>query len=102
LWLLDIHRLSASLDRLDWDRLLARAAQGRLSAVLLNGLVRAGEVFGQPAPDDVLDRLELAAGGERAAPILGGETSRIGVMWADFAAAGNWRTRARLVREHVF
>jgi hypothetical protein len=102
LWLLDIHRLSASLGAADWERLLALTAQKRLSAVLLNGLIRAGEEFEQRAPGTVLDRLAAASDGEGAPPILDGETTRIDVMWADLASAGTWQIRARLVREHLF
>jgi hypothetical protein len=102
LWLFDIHRLGRSLGPGDWDRVVAFAAQKQLSAVLLLGLERAGEVFGPQAADHVLERLASAASREDSPPLLGGETTKLDVLRADLAAAQGWRTRAQLVREHLF
>jgi len=79
---------------------LARARQ--LSSMILSGLLRAREAFGGSTYDGPVQRLEEAARHQPDGPWVSTSGRTIEVALSDFAVLSTWRSRLRLVREHLF
>ena len=102
LWLWDIHLLAARLGNADRDVFAAAAARAGICQVSVRGLQLARDHFGSRV-ETIVAALETARAGEEeaSAAFLGG-LSKVGELRADWRALPGWRTRLRLLREHLF
>jgi putative nucleotidyltransferase-like protein len=100
LFLSDIDRLARRVDAVGWQRVVALAKQRGILAVCARGLTLAAERLGTPVPRDVLEGL-TATDDEPTAAYLDHHLRRYDILRSDLRALGNWRARARLVREHL-
>jgi putative nucleotidyltransferase-like protein len=104
LWLYDIYLLAGAFTEAEWDQALSLTEAKGLCAVVLRGLERAEGAIGQPAPDQVMQRLRHAAAHEPPAPLValdGSGARMIDVLLADFEALPGPRARLRLLAEHL-
>jgi hypothetical protein len=69
IWLYDIHLLGHKLSPSDWKKLLSICEEKDFAAIILEGLTNTGELFGDNAPEDILDYLDRLAKKQRA-PIV--------------------------------
>lgn len=100
IWLWDLHLLAQSLDRGQWDQLLALAQGTGQCGVCRDGLHRAAECFGTALPEGLLAALERAAGMEGFHPRQ--VRTRLGVEVSNLKSLGSWSARLALVKEHLF
>jgi hypothetical protein len=103
LWVHDIHLLAGRLDAAGWRRAVDHAIEGRVAAVCLDALARAGRFFGTRVPDAALQRLAQAAGaGEASAEYLEPGRTWWRELRSNLRALPGWRSRLRLAREVAF
>src|SRR2546422_360864 len=101
LFLYDIDRLSRAFDDRSWDRFVVLALAQRVARVCARGLTLAMEVFGSPAPLQVLDALAAPGSSEPSAAYLRGRLRRVDILRSDLESLRDWRARAKLLREHL-
>jgi hypothetical protein len=100
-WLYDIHLLVARLDAESLAEFAALAGEKGVKAVCAHGLCAARNRLQTRLPPDLL--MALDDGSEEAsAAFLGGRQRKIDVLFADLNALPTWRSRLRLLWEHVF
>jgi hypothetical protein len=104
LWLYDVHLLAGRLRDGDVDELIAIARRTGTGVICARGLRLARERFGTGLPPTVVDELERSDGQSRspAASYLQPDARRIDLLAADLKALPDWRSRVRLLREHLF
>lgn len=102
IWLYDIHLLLERLDagrRSDVEALAARAG---LLAVCGRSIADAHALFGTSVPSGWGESLEARGKDEPAAAFLEGARTKFDVLRSDLRALPGWRSRLRLIREHLF
>jgi hypothetical protein len=102
IWLYDIHLLLQRLDATGRDELEGLAARTGLLAVCGRSIVEARALFGTPVPAGWGEALEHRGAGEASAAFLEGTRTKFDVLRSDLSALPGWRSRLRLVREHLF
>jgi len=101
IWLYDIHLLVARLNAKSLAEFAALAGEKGVKAVCAHGLCAARNQLQTRVPPDLL--MALDDGSEEAsAAFLGGRQRKIDVLFADLNALPSWRSRLRLLWEHVF
>ena len=102
LWLYDLHLLADGLSVQDAARLVGVAQQTGTMGAVARGMSLAAERFGTRVPP----ALRAAPGEEdRMAPTavyLRRDARKVDLLAADLRALPDWRSRLRLVREHLF
>lgn len=103
LWLWDIHLLASRLSAGEREDLMAAASGAGLTSVCAHSLDLVADAFGTTGAASLAARLRAAGEGrvEPASRLIGG-ARRIDILGADLAALPGWRTRLRLLAEHVF
>lgn len=102
IWLFDLVALARRCSDDDWASLVTLARSAQVSGLCLDGLVQAGRRLGAHLPQRVQDALAEAAPREPSRIYLEGPVRKRNVLVHDLRALGSWRTRLRLLREHVF
>jgi hypothetical protein len=101
-WLWDIHLLAHAMTPAENDALAARAAASGMRAVVGRGLDLAHARFGTAIDPRLLSALRAPGPEEPAARLIGGGSRQVDLVLSDLAALPSFRTRARLVYEHLF
>jgi hypothetical protein len=103
LWLWDVHRLAASLSESAAASFVALASKASMRAVCAHTLGLAASRFDSPRAQELVARVrpEPGAKTEASARFVGGGLRLVDILGADLAQLG-WRSRATLVREHLF
>ncbi len=101
LWLYDVHLLASRLTSIERDAFVALAIERRMRGVCARSLALADEAFG-----GIEKRWREALGAtdgvhEPAAAFVGGGLRPIDILKSDLASTAG-RSRARLLREHLF
>ena len=102
LWLWDIHLLA---ERLSVDERVGFAALARrtaMTAVSRRGVALAGEFFGGTASSALSVILSAASGSDEPSARFIGGAARATTLRADLTALPTWRSRGRLIAEHLF
>ena len=102
IWLCDIHRLASGMDRRALEEFADLAADKQMTAVCLDGLVRANDWFATPLPEG-WPRTRSAMDGRRepAERFLAPGLRRIDILLSDLGTLSA-RGRLSLLRQHVF
>ena len=105
IWIYDIHLLSDSLDDAGFERLVRLASAKKVTAVCASGLRLAQRSFGTAVPASVSVGLSAGGGSPDAEPTAAFLTSgrrKVDLLMDDLRALPDWRSRRRLLREHLF
>jgi len=103
IWLYDIHLLARAIGPEDREAFVDLVLGKRLSAVCADGLAQAEACFGTAGPKRWLDRLQTASSKtEPTAAFLGTGRTKLDVLRSDLRALPDWRSKLRIVREHLF
>jgi hypothetical protein len=102
LWLYDLHLLARGLGPEEIKRLGEVAGTRVLARLAADGLSLAGDCFGNAAVGPVIDALSTRGPRQDDAVVVQGPWSQAGVLRLDLDALPDWRTRGRLIREHLF
>ena len=104
LWLYDLHLLSDGMTDARAAEVSALARQTGTAGICARGLRLASEYFGTRLPMALVPDLEAAnnATSSLTSAYLEPDARRIDLLMADLRSLSTWRTRVRLVREHLF
>jgi hypothetical protein len=103
LWLYDLHLLADRLPDADVTEVLVIARETRTVAICARGWHLARERFDTRLPAELLAEDETAADSAPSLEIyLKPGARKVDLLAADLRALPDWRSRARLVREHLF
>ncbi len=102
-WLYDIHLLANKLNAEQWQIMLTKAANKKLSAICLNGLSTTQRYFATHIPSQVIDELNaLAAQPESSQLFLNRNASDLALMANDVKSINGLSGKVRFVIENVF
>ena len=103
IWIYDIHLLAERLTEAERGDFLDFAAERELTAVCIQGLGRAQQLFPGPSMSLLLARLRACR------PLIAESSHRfitpmrkVDVLISDLKALNGWGLRVKLLREHVF
>jgi len=99
IWLYDIHLLASRLDRAQWAKVAALAAERGVQSVCAAGLRRAQHFFGTSIPATFVAE---PAASELTARYLQPRRSQVDAVVDDLRSLPAWTDRVRLVREYAF
>jgi hypothetical protein len=103
LWLYDLHLLAGGMNEDGAARVRETADRTGTSAICSRGLSLAAERFGTQVPADLLAHHALAHDDRSPwAAYLRPDARKVDLLTADLRALPDWRSRLRLVREHLF
>jgi hypothetical protein len=103
LWLYDLHLLADRLSEADASEALEIARRTGTGAICARGLRLAGERFDTQLPAALLADPQTSRGRvSLPAVYLRPDARKVDLLTADLRALPDWRSRARLLREHVF
>jgi len=103
LWLYDLHLLAEGMNEADAARVIDTARRTRTAAVCARGLALAADRFGTAMPPTLLAHLAAERDASpRTAAYLRRDARKVDLLAADLRALPDWRSRLRLVREHLF
>ena len=104
IWLADLGYLAEQMAPEDWEDVVSRAHEWRVSAVCAEGLLQAMHWFSAPVPESVVARLRQTAHSEPPAArrFLGGRRTALGSLLSDLHALPGVTLKARLVLQHTF
>ena len=102
LWALDIHLIASRLSIDEAERFAALAAERGVRAVCASALRLAAERFGTALGRPLVALDTGAAAGERTAAFLHPGRRQVDLLRSDLRALRGWRSRLRLVRQHLF
>jgi hypothetical protein len=101
IWLVDFLKLAGRCDDGEWTRLTTLARAARVAGLCLDGLTQARSL-GASVPEWVSNALAEAAPHEPSRVYLERTIRKRDVLVHDLKILSSWRTRLRLLREHVF
>ena len=96
LWLHDLHVLERRLTPHELQQFRAIVAARGLNSIAAEGLSTARKALGDPAPESCSTEIAPSFEDETAGPWTQAEVLRL-----DLQALPDWRTRGRLIREHL-
>ena len=103
LWLYDLHLLADGMSEADTARVIDAARRTKTAAVCARGLSLAADRFGTGMPATLLARLSAEHDASpRTAAYLRRDARKVDLLAADLRALPDWRSRLRLIREHLF
>jgi len=102
LWLYDLHLLGAAFTDSDAVRAAAIARRTGTTAVCARGIALAVERFGTRVPAGLSAAPSAEEHGALTSVYLNGDVRKIDLLAADLRALPDWRSRLRLIREHLF
>ena len=100
LWIHDLHVLASRLTPAEMSQVQEIAAARGLGHIAADGLALARDTFGKPAVDPVIDALRARAAHQDAI-LVQGPWTQARVLRLDLDALPDWRSRGRLIREHL-
>jgi Uncharacterised nucleotidyltransferase len=101
LWIYDLHLLASRLRPTEMSQVQEMAAARGLGQVAADGLALARDRFGNRAADPVIDGLRARGVRQDDAMLIQGSWTQARVLRLDLDALPNWRSRGRLIREHL-
>jgi hypothetical protein len=101
LWLFDVHLLANGLRPSEIRQFEELADARDLRQIVSEGLASARECFGPGGIDRILGAMRRNPGFPTTPPPIVRNPSQANVLRSDLAALPDWRTRGRLVREHL-
>lgn len=101
-WLFDLRLLTAAFRDTDWDDLCRLAGERGIAGLCLDALRQSRDRLGCRMPSSCERTLEDAAPHEASRVYLQGTVHKRDVLINDLATLSDWRSRLRLLREHVF
>jgi hypothetical protein len=101
IWLYDIHLIAQRLTTAEQDQFVNLARAKQLTKVCAAGLARAAELFGGGRTASLATQLASIPGVEPSQVYLSGTMRKVDVLASDLQALEGWRSRIKLVREHV-
>jgi hypothetical protein len=102
LWLFDVYLLARAFTSRERDEFTALASERRMRAVCAKALTLADELFGGVDAEWMTALSAPASVSEPSAAFLGGGLRQVDILKSDLAATEGWRSRATLLREHLF
>lgn len=102
IWLVDFLKIAERCRQRDWTRLIELARSSRVAGLCLDGLTQARSRLGAEFPEAVERALSDAAPDEPSRVYLERTVRKRDVLVQDLATLSSWRSRLRLIREHVF
>jgi hypothetical protein len=103
LWLYDLHLLADRLTDTDAANVLAIAHRTGTAPICARGWSLASERFGTRLPAVFLADLETSPNATSSlAAYLRPDARKVDLLTADLRALPDWRSRVRLLREHLF
>ena len=103
LWLYDLHLLADGLTDAEASAVVEITRRTRTSAICARGWSLARERFGTRLPAPLRDEEEASRRmPDTLAVYLKPDARRVDFLRADLQALPDWRSRARLLREHLF
>ena len=101
LWIYDLHLLAGRLTSAEMAQVHAIADARGLGQIAAEGLTLAHDCFRTAAVHPLIDALRARGVREEDAILSQGPWSRARVLRLDLDALPDWRTRGRLIREHL-
>jgi len=101
LWLYDLHLLASRLSPLQVSQVQKIAAARGLGRIAAEGLAAARDWFGDDAADPIVDTLRTQSATPDEAIVVQGPWTQARLLRLDLEALPDWRTRGRLIREHL-
>jgi len=102
LWLYDIHLVAGALGPAEFQRFASLAAERKVAAVCMAGLRLAQGWFATHVPADVVATLAAQGSTEPSAKYVDGRLRQVDSLLLDLKALADWRSRCRLIRQHLF
>ncbi|HEY2151707.1 MAG TPA: nucleotidyltransferase family protein, partial [Vicinamibacterales bacterium] len=101
LWLYDLHVLAGGLSSGEQDHVVDVALDRGLARIAADGLSLARDRFGGVALDGLISTLQAMRWRDDHVPAIEERLTQAAVLRLDLEALPNWRTRGRLIREHL-
>jgi hypothetical protein len=101
LWLYDFHVLASGLSSGQQDHVVDVALDRGLARLAADGLSVARDCFGGVALDGLIATLQAMRWRDDHVPAIEERLTQAAVLRLDLEALPNWRTRGRLIREHL-
>ena len=103
IWLYDIHLLVGGMDDGELRQLVALATSKGIRAVTADAITAAFKRFGVSVPLALTELVESPSGrAEATALFLEPGRAKVDILHEDLRALPGWRSKARLVLEHLF
>jgi hypothetical protein len=104
LWLCDLHLLAEGMTDADASELLEAARRTGTGEICARGLRSAAELFDTRLPGSLLTDLQTSWDGRAPLAVepFGSGGRKVDRLLADMRALPRWRSRLRLLREHLF
>ncbi len=101
LWIYDLHVLAGRLSSVQMSQLHDMACARGLGQIAADGLALSREWFGLAGVDPLIDALGDSRVRREAAVVVQGPWTQARLLRLDLDALPDWRTRGRLLREHL-
>lgn len=101
IWLYDLHLLVSALGPGGLGPVAAAAERRGVGGAVARGVLRATELFGPALPAEVVSRFSALVPERHQRAYVEGAPRLIDLLASDLAAQPGWRSRGRLLREHL-
>ena len=101
LWMYDLHLLASRLSGAEMSQLQEIAGDRGLGHVAVDGLALAREWFGDAGVGPLIEALSAGQAHREEAIVAQGPWTQARLLRLDLHALPDWRTRGRLIREHL-
>jgi hypothetical protein len=101
LWIYDLHLLARRLSGAGMSRLEAIAGDRGLGHVAADGLALARDWFGDAGVGPLIESLRARTAHRQEALVVQGPWTQARLLRLDLDALPDWKTRSRLIREHL-
>jgi hypothetical protein len=102
IWTYDLHTIAQRMTEDAWARLTDWVRSNGTAAVCARGAELTAEMFDTPVPPQVLVALRMAAAGEGPTRAYFRPGRHVVRVLSDVSLMPSWKSRARLIRQHVF
>lgn len=101
LWMYDLHLLASRLSGAEMSRLEEIAGDRGLGHVAVDGLALARDWFGNAGVGPLIESLRARKAHRQEAIVVQGPWTQARLLRLDLDALPDWKTRSRLIREHL-
>jgi len=103
IWLYDIHLIAERLGTAGLARFAALAMEKGVSGICATALAEAHQWFHTRLPEDLVDQLQAhsTTANEPSRSFIHSQ-SKVSILLSDLKLVGGWRSRIRLLQQHVF